>query len=134
MPTITIADDDTLRLHSQVTPDTILTLEPDSLLIANKLSFIAPAAAINLASASGGERAAVLEIKHLEPLAHAEFFSNHLTLDFVNGTSTTLNIVADDSGSMHPFQVAGTGDFYLAPLVGFDLPRHTVSVPTTFFV
>ncbi len=132
---ITVSSGETYRLNKpQLSPSDTVTLQPDSLLIANRLSFIASAGDIILESASGGERAAVLEIKHMDPVVHTEFMFDRLVLDFANGTTATLNTLGTaDDGSIHPYQ-SSNGTFFLAPVTGFALPPNTHSIPTTFFV
>jgi hypothetical protein len=48
MMSITVSSGETYRLHEQLSSSDTVTLQPDSLLIANKLSFIAPAENITL--------------------------------------------------------------------------------------
>jgi hypothetical protein len=131
---ITVTSGETYHLKSHLSSSDTVTLQPDSLLIANKLSFIASAGDIILDSASGSERAAALEIKHVAPVVHTLFMYNELVLEFANGKSTTLNTYGTpDDGSIHPYQTS-SGTFFLAPVAGFALPPNTHSVPTTFFV
>ena len=131
---ITVNSGETYRLKAPLSPSDTVTLQPGSLLVAERLSFIAPAADIILENASGSEPAAALEIKHVDPVVHTEFMFNQLVLDFANGTTATLNTLGtSDAGNIHPFQTNG-GTFFLAPIEGFPLPGSAHSVPTSFFV
>jgi hypothetical protein len=129
---ITVSNGETYRLHTRLTSADTVTLQPDSLLISNRLNFIAQAGDIILDSASGSESAAALEIKHVAPVVSTEFMSNVLILNYANGLNTALNITGTaDNGSIHPYQAGGT--FYLAPVTGFTLPNDAHSIPTTFY-
>jgi hypothetical protein len=130
---ITVSSGETYRLNRpQLSASDTVPLQPGSLLIANRLSFIAPAGDIILESASGGERAAVLEIKHVDPVIHTEFMFDRLVLDFANGSTATLNTLGTaDNGSIHPYQ-SNNGTFFLAPVTGFTLPPNTTAYPRRF--
>jgi hypothetical protein len=132
MSNITVASGQTYQLRTHLTPSDTVTLQPDSLLITNKLSFIASAGDITLDAASGSERAAALEIKHVAPVIATEFMYNELVLEFASGKTTVLQTLGTpDDGSIHPYQTKG-GTFYLAP--ASFVPANAHSIPTTFYV
>jgi hypothetical protein len=139
MSNITVASGETFRLHDQLSPSDTVTIQPGGLLIADRLSFIAPAGDIIVQNASGSEPAGTLEIQHVAPVVRADFSFNHLTLNFADGTSTRLNTLGtSDAGNLHPFQVSGSGAFFLAPSDRSKLPPNAQnnghSVPTNFII
>ena len=133
---ITVGAGETFRLNEPLSPSDTVTIEPGGLLIANRLSFIASAGDIVVQNALGSEPAGALEVKHVAPVDHTEFSFNALVLDFADGTSTTLHTLGtSDVGNLHPFQVSGSGAFFLAHVDGsVTLPHNAHSVPTAFIL
>ena len=129
---ITVSSGETFRLHTPLSSSATVTLQPDSLLIADRPSFIQSVGDIIVASATSREPAAALEIKHVAPVVRADFSFGSLVLNYANGESTTLHTAGTSAaGDLHPFQTNG-GTFYLASRDA--VPPNAHSVVTNFII
>lgn len=143
MSNLTVANGETLRLHKALTSADTITVEAGGRLIADRLTFIEPAADIVVQTSTAGRAlpSGELIVEHMPPVVRADYSSQSLVLHFASGDAATLHTQGTSVfADLHPEQVVRAGSsnstFIFGPPIGtgFDLPPHVTSVPTNFIL